>query len=54
MRDASRLRLVVGVSGGIAAYKAVGAIRAFVLDGHDVQVVATMAAFKVWRLHEPV
>lgn len=46
MREASRLRLVVGVSGGIAAYKAVGAIRAFVLDGHDVQVVATPAAYE--------
>lgn len=46
MREASRLRLVVGVSGGIAAYKAVGAIRAFVLDGHDVQVVATTAAYE--------
>jgi phosphopantothenoylcysteine decarboxylase/phosphopantothenate--cysteine ligase len=44
--EASRLRLVVGVSGGIAAYKAVGAIRAFVLDGHDVQVVATAAAYE--------
>jgi phosphopantothenoylcysteine decarboxylase/phosphopantothenate--cysteine ligase len=46
VREASRLRLVVGVSGGIAAYKAVGAIRAFVLDGHDVQVVATTAAYE--------
>ena len=46
MPEASRLRLVVGVSGGIAAYKAVGAIRAFVLDGHDVQVVATAAAYE--------
>jgi phosphopantothenoylcysteine decarboxylase/phosphopantothenate--cysteine ligase len=46
VREASRLRLVVGVSGGIAAYKAVGAIRAFVLDGHDVQVVATQAAYE--------
>ena len=46
MREASRLRLVVGVSGGIAAYKAVGAIRAFVLDGHDVQVVATSSAYE--------
>ena len=46
MREASRLRLVVGVSGGIAAYKAVGAIRAFVMDGHDVQVVATQAAYE--------
>jgi phosphopantothenoylcysteine decarboxylase/phosphopantothenate--cysteine ligase len=46
VREASRLRLVVGVSGGIAAYKAVGAIRAFVLDGHDVQVVATSAAYE--------
>jgi phosphopantothenoylcysteine decarboxylase / phosphopantothenate---cysteine ligase len=38
--------VVVGVTGGIAAYKAVGVIRAFVLAGHDVQVVATDAALR--------
>ena len=40
------LRIVVGVTGGIAAYKAVGVIRAFVLAGHSVQVIATDAALK--------
>ena len=40
------LNIVVGVSGGIAAYKAVGVIRAFVLLGHDVHVVATDAALR--------
>lgn len=38
------LSLVVGITGGIAAYKAVGVVRAFVADGHDVNVVATEAA----------
>jgi len=40
------LRIVVGITGGIAAYKAVGVVRAFVLAGHDVQVVATTAALR--------
>jgi phosphopantothenoylcysteine decarboxylase/phosphopantothenate--cysteine ligase len=40
------LRIVVGITGGIAAYKAVGVVRAFVLAGHDVQVVATEAALR--------
>ncbi|GAB3044850.1 bifunctional phosphopantothenoylcysteine decarboxylase/phosphopantothenate--cysteine ligase CoaBC [Parafrigoribacterium mesophilum] len=40
------MNIVVGVTGGIAAYKAVAVIRAFVLDGHDVQVVATEAALR--------
>lgn len=40
------LNIVVGVTGGIAAYKAVGVIRAFVLLGHDVHVVATDAALR--------
>jgi phosphopantothenoylcysteine decarboxylase / phosphopantothenate---cysteine ligase len=38
--------VVVGVTGGIAAYKAVAVIRAFVLAGHNVQVVATDAALR--------
>lgn len=38
--------IVVGVTGGIAAYKAVGVIRALVLAGHDVHVVATEAALR--------
>ncbi|MGV8969382.1 MAG: bifunctional phosphopantothenoylcysteine decarboxylase/phosphopantothenate--cysteine ligase CoaBC [Microbacteriaceae bacterium] len=41
-----RLRVVVGITGGIAAYKAVGVVRAFVLAGHDVQVVATEASLR--------
>ena len=35
------MRIVVGITGGIAAYKAVNVVRAFVLAGHDVQVIAT-------------
>jgi len=40
------LTIVVGVTGGIAAYKAVGVIRALVLEGHSVHVVATEAALR--------
>ena len=40
------LNVVVGITGGIAAYKAVGVIRALVLAGHDVHVVATDAALR--------
>ena len=40
------LNVVVGVTGGIAAYKAVAVIRALVLEGHDVHVVATDAALR--------
>lgn len=42
----ARLNVVVGVTGGIAAYKAVGVIRALVLEGHDVHVVPTDAALR--------
>lgn len=38
--------IVVGVTGGIAAYKAVNVVRAFVLAGHSVHVVATEAALR--------
>ena len=38
--------IVVGVTGGIAAYKAVNVVRAFVVAGHSVQVVATEAALR--------
>jgi len=41
-----RLSVVVGVSGGIAAYKAVGVVRGLVLRGHDVHVVPTQAALR--------
>ena len=40
------MNIVVGVTGGIAAYKAVGVIRGFVLAGHSVHVVATDSALK--------
>ena len=38
--------IVVGVTGGIAAYKAVQLVRLFVLDGHDVHVVPTDDALR--------
>jgi phosphopantothenoylcysteine decarboxylase/phosphopantothenate--cysteine ligase len=37
---------VVGITGGIAAYKAVAVVRLLVLAGHDVQIVATEAALR--------
>jgi phosphopantothenoylcysteine decarboxylase/phosphopantothenate--cysteine ligase len=40
------VKIVVGITGGIAAYKAVSVVRAFVLAGHSVQVVATDAALR--------
>lgn len=40
------LRIVVGITGGIAAYKAVSVIRGFVQDGHHVDVIATDAALQ--------
>jgi phosphopantothenoylcysteine decarboxylase/phosphopantothenate--cysteine ligase len=40
------LNIVVGITGGIAAYKAVGVVRSLVLAGHDVHVVATDAALR--------
>ncbi|KQM83347.1 bifunctional phosphopantothenoylcysteine decarboxylase/phosphopantothenate--cysteine ligase CoaBC [Agromyces sp. Leaf222] len=42
----SRLNIVVGITGGIAAYKAVGVVRALVLAGHDVHVVPTDGALR--------
>ena len=44
--EPGRLTVVVGIAGGIAAYKAVGVARALVLAGHDVHVVATDAALR--------
>ncbi|GAA4265774.1 bifunctional phosphopantothenoylcysteine decarboxylase/phosphopantothenate--cysteine ligase CoaBC [Frondihabitans peucedani] len=41
-----RLTIVVGMSGGIAAYKAVGVVRLLVKAGHDVHVVPTEAALR--------
>jgi phosphopantothenoylcysteine decarboxylase / phosphopantothenate---cysteine ligase len=40
------MKVVVGITGGIAAYKAVGVVRALVLAGHDVHVVPTTAALR--------
>lgn len=40
------LRIVVAVSGGIAAYKAVQVVRDLVLDGHRVDVVPTASALR--------
>src|SRR4051795_39680 len=40
------MRMLVGISGGIAAYKAVGVVRTLVLAGHDVHVVPTAAALR--------
>src|SRR5579863_5765403 len=38
------MRIVLGVSGGIAAYKAAEIARALIRNGHEVQVVMTRAA----------
>ncbi|MFZ1287818.1 MAG: flavoprotein, partial [Candidatus Phosphoribacter sp.] len=40
------MRVVLGVSGGIAAYKAVSLLRRFTETGHDVTVVPTDAALR--------
>ncbi|MEK9599544.1 MAG: bifunctional phosphopantothenoylcysteine decarboxylase/phosphopantothenate--cysteine ligase CoaBC, partial [Pontimonas sp.] len=40
------MRVVVGVSGGIAAYKAVSVVREFVQRGHHVTVVPTHSALR--------
>lgn len=43
---ARQLNIVVGITGGIAAYKALSVVRGFVRDGHAVTVVATEAALE--------
>ncbi|WP_243696122.1 bifunctional phosphopantothenoylcysteine decarboxylase/phosphopantothenate--cysteine ligase CoaBC [Labedella phragmitis] len=43
---AERLTIVVGITGGIAAYKAVGVARLFVKAGHDVHIVPTENALR--------
>ncbi|WP_295627971.1 bifunctional phosphopantothenoylcysteine decarboxylase/phosphopantothenate--cysteine ligase CoaBC [uncultured Corynebacterium sp.] len=43
---ADRLNVVVGVSGGIAAYKACHLVRAFTERGHSVRVVPTPSALE--------
>jgi phosphopantothenoylcysteine decarboxylase/phosphopantothenate--cysteine ligase len=42
--DAAKPRIVLGVSGGIAAYKACELLRRFTESGHDVRVVPTESA----------
>ena len=44
--NAARRTIVVGITGGIAAYKAVQVIRGFVKAGHDVHVVPTEGALR--------
>jgi phosphopantothenoylcysteine decarboxylase/phosphopantothenate--cysteine ligase len=44
--DQSRPRVVLGVSGGIAAYKACELLRLFTESGHDVTVVPTASALE--------
>ncbi|MBB3039916.1 bifunctional phosphopantothenoylcysteine decarboxylase/phosphopantothenate--cysteine ligase CoaBC [Hoyosella altamirensis] len=41
-----RKRVIVGVTGGIAAYKACALVRSFAEAGHDVQVIPTQSALK--------
>src|SRR6476646_6445972 len=45
-RDGGRPRVVLGVSGGIAAYKACELLRRFTESGHDVIVVPTASALR--------
>ncbi|MUN08351.1 bifunctional phosphopantothenoylcysteine decarboxylase/phosphopantothenate--cysteine ligase CoaBC [Agromyces luteolus] len=40
------MNIVVGITGGIAAYKAVSVVRSLVLAGHDVHVVPTESALR--------
>jgi phosphopantothenoylcysteine decarboxylase/phosphopantothenate--cysteine ligase len=40
------MRIIVGMTGGIAAYKSAGLVRLLVEAGHSVQVVATQNALK--------
>ena len=44
MADLLKKRIVLGVTGGIAAYKTAELVRLLVKDGMDVQVVMTQAA----------
>jgi len=44
--EPDRLTVVLGIAGGIAAYKAVSVARAFVVAGHDVHIVATEGALR--------
>jgi phosphopantothenoylcysteine decarboxylase/phosphopantothenate--cysteine ligase len=40
------MRILVGITGGIAAYKAVGVVRLLVEAGHDVKVIPTVNALR--------
>lgn len=40
------MEIVVGVTGGIAAYKAVQLVRLFIADGHEVHVIPTQDALR--------
>jgi phosphopantothenoylcysteine decarboxylase/phosphopantothenate--cysteine ligase len=58
---ASGMRVIVGVTGGIACYKAVGVVRELTLMGHDVHVIPTHSALQfvgtaTWEAisHNPV
>ena len=44
MAQSQQRRIVLGITGGIAAYKAAELLRLLVKDGHAVQVVMTQAA----------
>ena len=44
MAETGNRRIVLGITGGIAAYKAAELVRLLVKDGSDVQVVMTQAA----------
>lgn len=46
MTSSARKRVLVGVGGGIAAYKACSVIRHFTEAGHDVHVIPTAAALR--------
>jgi phosphopantothenoylcysteine decarboxylase/phosphopantothenate--cysteine ligase len=39
-------RIVLGVGGGVAAYKAALLLRAFTESGHDVRVIPTPSALR--------
>src|SRR5215475_6151618 len=40
------MKIILGISGGIAAYKAAEVVRLLMQDGHEVQIVMTAAAQK--------
>jgi len=40
------MNILIGISGGIAAYKVAGLVRMFVKDGHEVKTIITESAKK--------